>query len=93
MLQAERMHIQTDHNYEYWPSSGWIPQAVLKSTLHLGDLGCSGTPELMTAEQVKAMTVSDHQHLWRMLVFKLANLIPETHGRLDSAAGLRVKVQ
>lgn len=46
----------------------------------------------MTAEQVKAMTVPDHQHFWRMLVFKLANLIPETHGRLDSAAGLRVKV-
>ena len=32
----------------------------MKTTLH------TGSPELITAEQVKAMNVADHQHLWRV---------------------------
>ena len=92
-LQAEALHIQHGHTYQYWPESGWIPQAVLRSTLHLDNLGDScSLPQLMTAEQVKAMSVSDHQDHWRMLVFRLAILIPKTQGRLDSAAGMRLKV-
>ena len=92
VAQADTLHVQPGHNYEYWPSSGWIPQAILKSTLHLGSSSSMGAPELMTAEQVKAMSVSDHQMLWRKLVFSLATLIPETQGRLESAAGYRLKV-
>ena len=79
-------------NYQYWPESGWIPHAVLKRTLHLSNLGDCSPPQLMTAEQVKAMSVADHQNDWRMLVFRLAILIPETQGRLDTAAGRRLKV-
>lgn len=91
-LQAETSHIQHGHTYQYWPESGWIPQAVLRSTLHLDNLGDCSSPQLMTAEQVKAMSISDHQDHWRMLVFRLAILIPKTQGRLDSAAGLRLQV-
>ncbi len=79
-------------SYQYWPESGWIPYAVLKNTLHLSNLSDCSPPQLMTAEQVKAMTVADHQNDWRMLVFRLSILIPETQGRLDSAAGRRLKV-
>lgn len=46
----------------------------------------------MTAEEVKAMSVSDHQDLWRLLVFRLAILIPQTQGRLDNAAAVRLQV-
>lgn len=77
--------VQPNTNYEYWPSSGWIPQAVMRTTLH------SGSPELMTAEQIKEMTVSDHQCLWRRLVFKLASLLPAIQGGLDSPAGVRMQ--
>lgn len=91
-LQAEGVRVRAGSNYQYWPESGWIPHAVLKSTLHLSNLGDCSPPQLMTAEQVKAMSVADHQNDWRMLVFRLAILIPETHGRLDTAAGRRLKV-
>lgn len=83
--EAAAAQVHTGLNFEYWPSSGWIPQAVMKTTLH------TGSPELITAEQVKAMNVADHQHLWRLLVFKLAKLIPAVQGQMDSAAGLRLK--
>ncbi|KAL0033950.1 hypothetical protein WJX77_012326 [Trebouxia sp. C0004] len=76
---------QAGVNYEYGPSSGWIPQAVMKNTLQID------SPELMNAEQVKAMSIGDHQHLWRMLVFKLASLLPAVQGHLDSPAGVRLK--
>ena len=46
--------------YEYWPSSGWIPKTVMQNTLQ------TDSPELMTAQQVKAMSIGDHQHLWRV---------------------------
>lgn len=91
-LQAEGLHIQAGPNYQYWPESGWIPYAVLKNTLHLSNLSDCSAPQLMTAEQVKGMTVADHQDDWRLLVFRLAILIPETQGRLDTAAGSRLKV-
>lgn len=85
-------HIQLGHNYQYWPESGWIPEAVLRSTLHLDNKGDCSSPRLMTAEQVKAMSVSDHQDHWRLLVFRLAILIPQAQGRLDNAAGIRLQV-
>jgi len=58
-MQSAPQH-QAGVNYEYWPSSGWIPQAVMQNTLQ------TDSPELMTAEQVKAMSIGDHQHLWRV---------------------------
>lgn len=72
-------------NYEYWPSSGRIPKAVMQNTLQ------TDSPELMTAQQVKAMSIGDHQHLWRMLVFKLASLLPAVQGHMDSPAGVRLQ--
>lgn len=91
-LQARVRHIQLGHNYQYWPESGWIPEAVLRSTLHLDNMGDCSSPRLMTAEQVKVMSVSDHQDHWRLLVFRLAILIPQAQGRLDNAAGIRLQV-
>ncbi|DBA93376.1 TPA: hypothetical protein ACH3X2_003648 [Trebouxia sp. C0005] len=76
---------QAGVSYAYWPSSGYIPQAVMQNTLQ------TDSPELMTAEQVKAMSLGDHQHLWRMLVFKLASLLLAVQGRMDSPAGVRLK--
>ena len=60
--QGTVLRVHPDVKYKYWPSSGWIPQAVMKASLQ------SGSPELMTAEQVKNMTVADHQCLWRVSV-------------------------
>ena len=59
-MQGALVPVQPNTKYEYWPSSGWIPQAVMRTALH------SGSPELMTAEQIKEMTVSDHQCLWQV---------------------------
>lgn len=56
VLQAQR-HARI---HEYWPSSGWIPQAVMRISLHPGPI------QLITAEQVKAMSVTDHQQLWKV---------------------------
>lgn len=84
--------MQLGPNCQYWPESGWIPQAVLRSTLHSDNVIDCSSPWLMTAEEVKAMSVSDHQDLWRLLVFRLAILIPQTQGRLDTAAAVRLQV-
>ena len=58
-MQSAPQH-QAGVSYAYWPSSGYIPQAVMQNTLQ------TDSPELMTAEQVKAMSLGDHQHLWRV---------------------------
>lgn len=47
--------------HQYWPSAGWVPQALMTLSSH------SGPTQLITAEQVKEMSVEDHQQIWKVL--------------------------